>query len=163
MVRSGIAAIVLCFVLLLAVGLFAWSAHIGGVNSTVVQLIVAVFVGLAFTPFFFFTLWNSRIVIGANRLQVVRGGASVVVQIPYRNVARTATRRNFLGFGVLGIDVVNRKDPDTFWGYLNRGDRNFPFDVVIYDIYADSSVAIGEQLVGMRCRSRSEDRGRTDR
>jgi hypothetical protein len=157
MERSGIATVVLCSVLLLAVALFAWTAHAGEVNSTVVELIAGVVVGLGLGPYFFFTLWNSRVVIGADRLQVVRGRASVVVQIPFRNIVRTATRRNFLGFGVLGIDVSNRKDPDTFWGFLNRGNRQFPFDVVLFDIYAESPEAIREQIAPVHSRSGNEE------
>ena len=87
----------------------------------------------------------------------------MVLQIPYRNVSRLATRRNFVGFGVLGIDVADRNDPHTFWGFLSCGYQQFPFDVVIYDIYAESPEAIGEQVVGMQRRWRSEELGQTGR
>ena len=163
MMRGVLAAVGLCLFLLLAVGLLASRAQASEVKSTAVQLIVVGVVGLLFAPFGFFALWKSRVVIGGDRLQVVRGRAKVVVQIPYRNVSKTATRRNFVGFGVLGIDVADRNDPHTFWGFLNCGNQQFPFDVVIYDIYAESPEKIGEQVVGMQHRWRSEELSRTGR
>jgi hypothetical protein len=161
MVHGGVGAGGLCFLLLLARCLFAsgWVE----VKSTAIHLILVIVVALGFVPFCLLACWKSRIVIGLDRLQVVRGRAKVVVQIPYRNIARTATRRNALGFGVLGIDVLNRRDADTCWGFLNWGTEQFAFDVVIYDIYAESPEAIGEQVVGMQRRWRSEELGRTGR
>jgi hypothetical protein len=161
MVHCGVGVGVLCFLLLLVWGLFSlgWAE----LKSTAIQLIVVIVVALGFAPFCLLAFWKSRVVIGGDRLQVVRGGARVVVQIPYRNLSRTATRRNFVGFRVLGIDVDDRNDPHTCWGFLNCGNQQFPFDVVIYNMYAESPEAIGEQVVGMQRRWRSEELSRTGR
>ena len=77
MMRGVLGAVGLCFVLLLAVGLLASRAQAREVNSTAVQLIVVVVVWLLFAPIGFVALWRSRVVIGGDRLQVVRGRARV--------------------------------------------------------------------------------------
>jgi hypothetical protein len=133
----AIAGVMLVALLVLCIGFFASRLQAGKINITLALLIVFAVVSLGLLPFLYMGLFRSRIVLGADRLQVVKGKAKVIVQVPYANMAQADDHKNFLGMRVLGINLVNPSDPDSFWGMSNRGNQHHPFHVIISDVYVD--------------------------
>jgi hypothetical protein len=151
-------ALVACLVVLpLAAGLLIWHMEAGRINVLAISLIIGSGVALIASPFMFLNILRSRLVIGADRLQVIRGKASVVAQIPYKNMVGIMPHQNFLGFRVLGIDVADRCDRDTFWGFVHRGTRHHPFDMIINDFYSDPPEILAQKILAAYHRFTSQD------
>jgi WD40 repeat protein len=71
-----------------------------------------------------------RLVIGADRLQVLEGETTVVVQVPYRNLRRIGMYESY--GACLGIEVADRNDPDTFWSRFHSS-QSFGFHLALSD------------------------------
>ena len=84
-----------------------------------------------------------RVVLGADRLQIIDGMGELVTQIPYRNIGRMETRGQLVH--MLGINVSN-KDRETFWGSGDRG-KSRGYDVIIYDVYTEPVERIRELII----------------
>jgi hypothetical protein len=104
-------------------------------NVTAALLGIAAAFGMLYVfPVYLFRHVGRRIVVGADRLQIINFSGAVVTQIPYRNIGRMETF-GWL-FPILGIDVTN-KDRDTFWGFGDRG-KSRGYDIAICDVYTQS-------------------------
>jgi hypothetical protein len=150
--RYGITVAMLLGLLPLAAGWFMFRFQAQRISVLAVSVIIGSVVCLIASPFIFLNILRSRLVIGADRLQVVRGKGSVVAQIPYKNMVQVTPHENFLGFCVVGIDVADRRDRDTFWGLVHRGNQHHPFDMIINDFYIDSTESIAEKVVAAQSR-----------
>lgn len=91
--------------------------------------------GLACLPVFVLGAFsNKRLIIGGDRLQLVKGGATVLGQIPYDNVARVEHLKEEQ-FEAVGIDVRDRNRSDTIWpggqaGY-DFGKNEFGYEITL--------------------------------
>ena len=103
-----------------------------GIASLLVGLFFAV-IGLALLPVFVMGMFsNKRLVIGRDRIQVVKGEGNVVGQIPYDNVARVELLKEEQ-FEAVGIDLQDPNRPDTVWpggqaGY-DFGRKEFGYEI----------------------------------
>jgi CHAT domain-containing protein/tetratricopeptide (TPR) repeat protein len=118
-----------------------WEAGRLSVNAVLYGTIIAVFMVFVI-PSYFLRHVGRRIVLDADRLQIIDGVGEPVTQIPYRNIGRIET------FGwlihMLGISVSN-KDRETFWGSGDQG-KYRGYDVVIYDVYTEPVERIRELI-----------------
>jgi hypothetical protein len=89
---------------------------------------------------------KTRLVIGHDRWQVVNGDDEVVAQVPYRNMARLETYQSVVGIEVIGINVTDRKDSETFWGLSYRGSAQYPFDMILQNVFIQSPHVVAERI-----------------
>jgi hypothetical protein len=103
---------------------------------------------MAIAPISFFGASRSRIVVGVDRLQVVRGRSNVVVQIPYWNLRNLEAYDIVIGARFLDLDVAIRGARETFWGLLHGGvPRLHPHHVIISDHYVEPLDVIAIRII----------------
>jgi hypothetical protein len=138
-------AFILLVLLLLVLALVYWFLQKGELVIHGAILAFATLVGLVCVVPSFLLVWLSRsVVIGSDRLQVLKGKTRVVTQIPYPNIRRLATFRTKIGVQALGIDICIG-ERDTFWAFGDRG-ATHGFDVALLDVYAETPEEILERI-----------------
>jgi hypothetical protein len=112
-------------------------------NQISIKLGILLFIVVVMQPFFLYRLLFSRtLVIGSDRLFLIRGREKVVGQIPYWNVAEVIlVKRGALN--AVGIHLRDQDDSDTFWP--NKG-WNSDCDVLLPDYLTASPESLAGQI-----------------
>jgi hypothetical protein len=135
--------------MLLFAGIFYWRwlDHRINVQSAIMAVVCAGLVVASPLVLLYHASRRRRLVIGAESLQLLENEATVVLRVPYRNVARVGTGQGKSGGTSLGIVLVDRRDPYTLWTSRNDG-KSLGCDIVVeLANFKEPSEVIAEKIL----------------